>query len=235
MSRRWTLFVPALFAVSAAACLAQVSVPQAPPATAQPQLFHDGHYGVTFRVPPGWNFTRRDGEVSTFHADARTAPHTAEMRGVASIDFNPYPYSTLSGAMLYYSVARHAHENECALQASSKGISPDVQAIGGITFSHGHDEHGDMCVEARDEVYTAYRKGSCYRFDLEVNTFCSVSSGAQELTSNQLHDVEQRMTSILSTVVLQWSKTGAQPVPVPDIQVERRTPLSPAVRSQVGG
>jgi hypothetical protein len=235
MSRRFCFLLPAAFAVPAAACMAQqVSVPLAPPASAQTQLFRDGHYGVAFKVPPGWGFTRRDGEVSTFHEDARTAPNKAEMRGVANINFNPYPMSTLSGALVYYSVAKHSHEADCALQAAPKGAAHDVQEIGGISFSHGHDEHGNICVEARDEVYTAYRKGSCYRFDLELNTFCSVSSGAMELTENQMRDVEKRMTSILSTVVLDWSKTGAQPVPVPSIPSAQRTPMTPATGSRGG-
>ena len=86
-----------------------------------------------------------------------------------------------------------------------------------MTFAHGHDEHGGICVEARDEVYTAYRKGACYRFDLEINTFCSVSSGAQEITERQLDNIVSRMTGILSTVTLDWNKTGANSVPLPGV------------------
>ena len=210
-------------------CHAQITVPVAPLPAAHAQQFRDDHYGVRFRVPAGWTFTRRDGEVSTFHEDARSAPDRAHMRGVASIDFNPYPLSTLSGALVYYSVVPHSHELDCARQAAPRGVLHDVQDIGGISFSHGHDEHGKICVEARDEVYTAYRKGSCYRFDLEMNTFCSVSSGAVDLTDNQIRDVERRMTSILSTVVLDWSKTGAEPVPVPSPPAHPRVPMVPSV------
>ncbi len=226
------LLFAGVFAMQAGVCFAQVTVPQSPPPSAHPQQFRDGHFGVGFSVPPGWHFTRRDGEVSTFHADARTAPMRAEMRGVASIDFNPYPFSTFSGAMVYYSVAKHSNEVACARQAAPLGAAHDVQDIGGISFAHGHDEHGNICVEERDDVYTAYRKGSCYRFDLELNTFCSVSSGASDLTDKQLRDVERRMTGILSTVVLDWSKTGAQPVQVPDLTPSRRVPLAPATASR---
>jgi hypothetical protein len=77
-------------------------------------------------------------------------------------------------------------------------------------------------------VYTAYRKGACYRFDLTVNTFCSVSSGVRDMTSNEMLDVEQKLADILSTVQLGWEKTPPHPVPVPEMQapVPSPTPLA---------
>ena len=42
-----------------------------------------------------------------------------------------------------------------------------------------------ICTEARDEVYTAFHKHACYRFDLAMNTFCAISSGAQEITDDR--------------------------------------------------
>ena len=171
-------------------------------------------------MPIGWTIHRKDGEVSTFRLDARTAsPHT-QLRSVAAIQFNPYPYSTFSGARFYYSVDRHSNDAECAREATGPSIvTHDTQDIAGMDFMHGHEEHGQICVEARDEVYTAYRKGSCYRFDLIMNTFCAVSSGAQDLTDTQLQQIDQRMTDILSTVRLDWSKAGPHPVPVPKLPV----------------
>ena len=196
---------------------AQVSVPEAPPTTARALDFRDSHFGVRFQVPTGWALTRRDREVGTFHEDARTASPRAEMRSVAAIQFNPFPYSTFSGARFYYSVERHSSDAECTRQATGPTPASDVQDIAGMGFAHGHDESGRICVEARDEVYTAYRKGSCYRFDLAMNTFCSVSSGAVDLTDGQLEQIDQQMTDILATVKLDWTKVGPHPVPVPKL------------------
>lgn len=266
------------FSALPAAAVAQVAVPEAPPKNARTLDFHDSHYGVRFSVPLGWTVNRKDGEVSTFHLDARTASPQTQMRGVVAIEFNPYPYSTFSGARFYYSVERHSTDAECAAQATGPVVSreirdpkelgesrelreipefgpsrelresqdlgtlqelrepKDTQDIDGMNFVHGHDEHGQICVEARDEVYTAYRKGSCYRFDLAMNTFCSVSSGAQDLTETQVRQIDQRMTDILSTVKLDWSKSGPHPVPVPSIPPPEaplpkgRAPL-PAIRT----
>ena len=205
-------------------------IPTAPPAQATPQDFKDGHFGVKFQIPPGWSLTRKDGLVSTFHNDARSASPDARVRGVASLDFNPYPYSTLSGAVFYFSVTPHSSDQDCSKEAEPEhapvAAAMDVQDIAGMRFSHGHDEHGDICVEARDEVYTAYRKGACYRFDMEINTFCAISSGAQEITDRQLLDLNQRMADILSTVTLDWTKTAAHPVPAPQppVMVQRPGP-----------
>jgi len=212
--------------IAALPCAAQkIVVPTAPPASATTHDFKDGHFGVKFQVPPGWSLNKKDGLVSTFHNDARSASWGAQVRGIASLDFNPYPYSTLSGAVFYYSVTPHSSDDACAKEAGTN-LPTDVQDIGGMRFTHGHDEHGDICVEARDEVYTAYRKGSCYRFDMEINTFCAISSGAQEITDHQLQDLNQRMADILSTVTLEWTKTPAHPVPAPEapVVVQRPSP-----------
>ena len=137
------------------------------------------------------------------------------------IDFNPFPQSTLSGALFYYSVEPKTTDVECAAQAAHLDPADtehhkDVQTIGSVPFAHTHDEHGEICTEARDEVYTAFHKHACYRFDLAMNTFCSISSGAQEISDRQIHQIDERLAAILSTVTLKWEKAGANPVPVPE-------------------
>lgn len=228
-----------LLCVAGAVCAAQkpageAKVPSAPASTEQEKLFRDKQFDVRFRVPPGWDLTKKDGELSTFHIDARSAPAGTMLRGVAMMHFNPYPRSTLAGAMFYYSVEPHANDAECAQQASAKLHSGrqeerTTQDIAGMSFAHGHDEYGDICVESRDEIYTAYRKGACYRFDLTLNTFCSVSSGVREISRKEMLDVEQRLADILSTVELGWEKSGPHPVPVPEPQGPEppRAPMKP--------
>ena len=209
----------------AAGAAAQRSVPPGPQTKAESKAFHDKHYGVRFDVPPGWQFSKKDREVSTFHLDARSASEKSEMRGVASIGFNPYPLSTFSGAMFYYSVQKHVNDRDCEEQASKFSTTEDTLKIGGMDFVHGHDQHGEMCVEARDEVYTAYRKGACYRFDLEVNTFCAASSGALEMTRRQYNDIEHRMQLILGSVKLDWKPERAVPeLPSKNDREPRRVP-----------
>lgn len=172
--------------------------PSTPPASA----FHDARYGISFKSPAGWTLTRHDAEVSTFAFDVRTAPASAQMRGLATIAFNPHPASTFSGALFYFSVTPRSTEAQCRDQASAQAPRTVTTAsIAGASFTHGYDEHGTICTEARDEIYTALRNNSCYRFDLVVNTFCGGEvSGIRDISPTELNAVFKRLQSILDTV-----------------------------------
>jgi hypothetical protein len=219
-------------------------VPTKEPDGAVEHTFVDKHDKVSFTVPRGWELSRKDGQISTFHLDARSAPPSTHLRGLAMLDFNPYPLSTLAGGLFYFSIEPHTSDAECAAQATTPSgptpdpsdtaptstpaapihdpnIHKDTQDIAGITFTHGHDEHGQICIEARDEVYTAWHKHACYRFDLAMNTFCAEASGAQPISSRQIKAVDQRMADILSTVTFGWQKTPAHPITAPDVPEEQ--------------
>jgi hypothetical protein len=221
-----------------------IPVPESEPADASPQPFIDKQYKVRFTVPRGWEIARKDYQVSTFHLDARSAPPNAKLRGLAMLDFNPYARSTLAGALFYFSVEKNTTDVECSTQAtqpsggannpadfasaspaSTETSTPanhkDTQDVAGITFAHGHDEHGQICIEARDEVYTSWHKHSCYRFDLAMNTFCAESSGAQPISPEQIRAVDQRMADILSTVTFGWQNTPPHPIVAPQVPEEQ--------------
>ena len=181
--------------------LLQRHPPPPDPTTPPARPFRDSHYGVSFTIPAAWNLTRRDFEVSTFHLDARNAAHNAQLRAVATISFNPHPTSTFSGALFYFSVAPHTTPNQCAAQASAH--APHIitaTPIGGLTFTHGYDEHGGICTESRDEIYTTQRHGSCFRFDAVINTFCGEDSGIRDIDAAELDSVRHRMKAILDSV-----------------------------------
>lgn len=172
--------------------------PTAPP----PRDFTDTRLRMSFHLAPGWNLSLRDHEVSTFHLDARTAPRTTHLEAVASIAFNPFPFTTFSGAFFYLSVTPRSNELACAAQAHG-GVEKPLNSlpVAKTPFTRGLDEHGHLCTETRNVTYTAMRSGSCLRFDLTVNTFCGgYVTGVQELTDVQLATVFQRMESILETV-----------------------------------
>jgi len=167
------------------------------------QDVHDAKYKLSWHVPAGWNFDRQDGALSDFHKDVRSAPQRSEVRGVASINFNPYPASTFSGATLYYSVLPVTSAAGCAAEAATKPVKPMGDAVfAGKTFKHGQDQHGAICTESRDEVYTVLQGRSCLRFDMVINTFCHASSGAMEISPTQLKDLNQRMAKMLDSIRL---------------------------------
>jgi hypothetical protein len=190
-----TCFVAVLLAAISAAAQTEPTTPPAHP-------FHDTRHGVSFQIPAGWNFSRKDSDLSTFNLDARTAPRSAQMRAVANIAFNPFPASTFTGALFYFSVTPHITEAECSAQAT---VAPQhalaTVPIDGVPFTHGSDEHGIICVEARSEVFTAQRNNACYRFDLVINTFCGGEvSGARDINQHQIDSIRNRLESIFSTV-----------------------------------
>ncbi len=164
------------------------------------QTFRDARSGVSFDVPGGWLLTKKDHEVSTFRLDARRTRRKTGLRAVANIGFNPFPASTFSGAFVYFSVTPQSTRAACVRQAAGKTRLPSEDRAG-IKFARGHDEHYRICVDAKDEVYTAFRRGSCLRFDLAMNKFCGGEvSGVREMTAEQMDDVVDRMVGILETV-----------------------------------
>ena len=167
-----------------------------------PRHIHDSRYGVLFDLPAGWNVTERDGDVSTFALDARTAAENARMREVAQLAFNPFPASTFAGALFYFSVTPHSTEHSCTAQASAQAPrTVNIATIGGLSFVHGYDQHGAICTEARDEIYTTFRRGACLRFDLVLNTFCGGDvSGVRSMSETEIDAVRKRLEDVLATV-----------------------------------
>lgn len=179
------------------------STPAPEPTTPPSQHFRDPRYGVSFQIPAAWRLSRKDSDFSTFSLDARTAPRNSQLRAVSDIAFNPFPYSTFSGALFYFSVTPHTTEAQCTQQASAQAPrTQSIAQIGGVPFTHGYDEHGGICPESRDEIYTAQRKDVCYRFDLVINTFCGgdAGGGARDITPRELEAVRHRMQAILDSV-----------------------------------
>ncbi|MCU1223889.1 MAG: hypothetical protein JWQ42_1982 [Edaphobacter sp.] len=191
------------FAVITLLALSAIVYAQTEPTTPAAQAFHDTRHGVSFQIPAAWNLSRKDSDLSTFNLDARTAPKNAQLRAVADIAFNPYPRSTFTGAFFYFSITPKTTPAACAQQASAQAPRTVTTArIGGIPFTHGYDEHGGICTESRDEIYTAQRNNACYRFDLIINTFCGgdAGAGARDITPRELEFVRRRMQAILDSV-----------------------------------
>ena len=175
-----------------------INEPTAPP----PQHIHLLTSGLSFDLPAGWNFARRDGELSTFSLDARSSLPNTHLLSTAQLAFNPFPYSTFAGAVFYASTTPHSTALQCSNQATAPASHPVTTAlIGNQSFRHGYNEHGEVCTEERDEVYTALRNNTCFRFDLVIHTFCGGDvSGSRDLTPQQLEAVRHRLESILETV-----------------------------------
>jgi hypothetical protein len=167
--------------------------------------FHDPTYKLSFGYPVNWNFSATDHEISTFHLDARSAPASTVMRAVVAMPENPFPASTFSGAYFYFSVTPRASSSSCMRQAAppagESGTANEAVHVAGIPFTRGRDEQKGICTTQRDEIYTAYHQGACYRFDLSINNFCGGEvSGVKDITPKELDQVWGRLEFILNTV-----------------------------------
>jgi hypothetical protein len=188
----------------------RVSVPSSAPARSKAlvvgaggtRTYHDRNYKVSFDFPASWTFSERDHEISTFRLDARTADKKTQLRAVTALPENPYPASTFTGAYVYLSVTPHSNQEKCAAQAGgANSHRHDMSEIAGLNFAHGHVEQKQICTVERDEIYTTYRKGACYRFDLAMNNFCGGEvSGVKDVTQQELDTVRTRMESIVGTL-----------------------------------
>jgi hypothetical protein len=198
---RW--FHIALLALTFHATAQQPASPATPTHT-----FHDPTYHLSFDYPATWNFSHTDGEISTFHLDARSAPRKASLRAVVAMPENPFPASTFSGAYVYFSVTPRTSAASCARQAApppaashKSRIKPTHTRINDLAFTHGRDEVKAICITQRDEVYTARHRGVCYRFDLAENNFCGGEvSSVKDISPAELDQVRTRLESILSTI-----------------------------------
>jgi hypothetical protein len=190
------------------AASASLTRPAPSPAGGGQHTFHDPIYHLSFDYPANWTASHADGEISTFHLDARSASPRAIVRAVVAFPENPFPASTFSGAYHYFSVTPHSSSSACARQAEPPPNSsrkfpakPTSTQIAGIPFTHGHDEVKDICITQRDEVYTTFRRGVCYRFDLSINNFCGGEvSGVKDISPQELDQIRSRLESILNTV-----------------------------------
>jgi hypothetical protein len=157
---------------------------------------------LTFHLPAGWNLSSKDGEISTFRLDARTAPKHSQLRAVATLGFNPYPQSTFEGALFYLSATPHLSAEACAAETTTKPFTGlPAAVIDDVKFFRGKDEHGHICTEARDVAYTTLRHGTCLRIDLAINSFCGGEvSGAEDLTEDQLQRIYSRLQDVVMSV-----------------------------------
>jgi hypothetical protein len=173
--------------------------------------FSDETGGVKFQYPQRWILSEGNKySVATSLTRQGIPPRAAAYIGNA--DSNPYPNTTLVGAEFLYA-PRPAASNEACSEMIVNKEWPDAkllapESFNGVTFAHAKSADNWTCHYLREDLYSTYRGGTCYLFDLAVETECfGAVDGERQLTSAETADIQATLNKILSTVSIHEKDT----------------------------
>jgi hypothetical protein len=174
--------------------------------------FSDEAGGVNFQYPRRWILS----ELNKYPFASSLTRHSITPRAmvyVGNADSNPYPNTTLVGAEFLYA-ARPAASIEACSEMIVDREWPDAkllapERLNGVIFAHAKSADNWTCHYLREDLYSTYRGGTCYLFDLAVETECfGAVDGMRELTSTERAEVQATLEHILSTVSIREKVTN---------------------------
>ena len=155
-------------------------------------------------LPADWNFTRRDGEVSTFRLDARSAPRSANSAPSPAMPstHSPPPPSPEPRLLQRHSRASppppalrrprppspHRPRHHPAKTRSRRPLHPRLRRAG----RHLH--------RSRDEIYTTFRTAPATASTSPSTTSAAAKSAASKTSPRPNRPVRNRQESILNTI-----------------------------------
>jgi hypothetical protein len=196
----WKAFF--LISIAAAQPLAAQSVK---PASSTIVLFSDPAYGVSFRYPASWAFSKAPalGSIPVKDQLLRAVVFKKRIRGIES-----WPMSNFAGDELEYAIKPHGSRELCRKLAFSTtdiqgGV--DQRRIDGVTWNHDESDTASLGHEVIDDDYTAYSKndgGVCLLFDLRVHYLNNRpgNSPPRFLSRQELATAKAELGQVFSTV-----------------------------------
>ena len=123
------------------------------------RTFHDARYGSPSSSPPAGTSPARTARSAPSASTPAPPPHRPDARR-RQHHLQPIPRLHLQRSALLLQRHPALTAADCAppgLRPSSHAPSTTVQ-IAGVPFTHGYDEHGGICTESRDEIYTTSQR-----------------------------------------------------------------------------
>ena len=176
-------------------------------------LFSDPEFGVSFRFPSGWSFTRvepnRSGSslaIASIEIDGRS--ENAGLRGLVTNETLPgihsWPKTIFSSVEFGYDARRVASAEACQkLARAGWDQEADSATINDVKYWHGTAQNCGTGTCAEEDMYATYVEagGACLRFDLAMDT-CSAPGRdrPRELTAHELELIHLSLKNILSSV-----------------------------------
>ena len=196
-----------IFLVAALPSLAQ----SVTPVTGSQMLFRDPAFGVSFRFPSGWSFTRVEASsngpsLAIAAMDGRSV--STGLRGLITNETLPglhsWPKTVFSSVEFGYDARPAASADACqSLARGNWEVEADPLTLNGMTWWHGTATGTALSTEIEEDIYAAFieASSSCLRFDLAVAT-CRVPGRdfPRELTTHEKALIHASLSNILNSV-----------------------------------
>ena len=188
-------------------------------------LFSDPEFGVSFRFPSGWSFSRVDPNraisslaIASIETDGRS--ENVGLRGLVTNETLPgihsWPKTIFSSVEFGYDARRVASADACQ-KLARKGwdAEADSATINDVKYWHGTAASCGMGTCVDEDMYATYveASGACLRFDLAMST-CSAPGREQPraLTAHETELIHASLKNILSSVRVAPPVHGAEPI-----------------------
>lgn len=192
-------------------CLAQ----SVTPVTDSVMLFSDPAFGVSFRFPSGWSFSRvapdasvnaNGPDLSIAYVDDRSV--CTGLRGLVANQTLPglhsWPKTIFSSVEFGYDARPEASAAACRqLVRDSWQQETDPVTLNGIAYWHGTASGTGVSTAVAEDIYATFvaSSGSCIRFDLAVATSrVPGRSYPRELTTREKTLIHMSLSNILNSV-----------------------------------
>jgi len=150
------------------------------PVSGSQMLFSDPAFGVNFRFPSGWSFTRVEADskspsLAIATMDGRSV--STGLRGLVTNETLPglhsWPRTVFSSVEFGYDARPAASAEACQrLARDTWEVEADPVTLNGVTYWHGTATGTALSTEIEEDIYATFieASGSCLRFDLAVAT-----------------------------------------------------------------
>ncbi|HKN21035.1 MAG TPA: hypothetical protein VJX73_06450 [Terracidiphilus sp.] len=181
------------------------------PVSGSQMLFSDPAFGVSFRFPSGWSFSRVDADskgpsLAIAYMDGRSV--STGLRGLVTNETLPglhsWPRTVFSSVEFGYDARPAASADACQrLARDNWEVEAAPVTLNGVTWWHGTATATALSTEIEEDIYATFieASGSCLRFDLAVAT-CRVPGRdfPRELTTHEKALIHASLSNILNSV-----------------------------------
>ena len=181
------------------------------PVTGSQMLFSDPAFGVSFRFPSGWSFTRVEADskspsLAIAYMDRRSV--STGLRGLVTNETLPglrsWPKTVFSSVEFAYDARPAASAEACQrLARDNWEAEADPVTLNGVTYWHGTATGTALSTEIEEDIYATFIEGSgsCLRFDLAVATsHVPGRDFPRELTTHEKALIHASLNNILNSV-----------------------------------